>query len=81
MKEKLSQKNKEGRCKYCGCTDDNACFGGCYWIKPNVCSNCVLKVSGLKNAAACYLDDHDVKEARITFISKNGEIREFEILR
>jgi hypothetical protein len=30
-------------CEGCGCTDDNACPGGCHWIslKPPVCSRCV----------------------------------------
>jgi hypothetical protein len=30
-------------CEGCGCTDDNACPGGCYWVSrdPPVCSACV----------------------------------------
>ncbi|MBD3183834.1 hypothetical protein GF312_16235 [Candidatus Poribacteria bacterium] len=32
-------------CKYCGCTDEKACPGGCYWVKragkESVCSKCV----------------------------------------
>lgn len=29
-------------CEGCGCTDDNACPGGCHWVsrKPPVCSAC-----------------------------------------
>lgn len=29
-------------CSICGCTDDNACEGGCYWVKldPPICSAC-----------------------------------------
>lgn len=29
-------------CKFCGCTDDRACPGGCFWIShdPPVCSAC-----------------------------------------
>jgi hypothetical protein len=30
-----------GTCRLCGCTDDNACFGGCYWVEPDLCSECV----------------------------------------
>lgn len=35
----------QARCWLCGCTDDDACAGGCYWV-PNglmvdACSNCV----------------------------------------
>lgn len=28
------------RCKICGCTDELACVGGCYWVAPNLCSKC-----------------------------------------
>ena len=31
---------EEYQCDGCGCTDDDACPGGCSWIAPNVCSNC-----------------------------------------
>lgn len=26
--------------RVCGCTDDNACEGGCYWVEPGLCSKC-----------------------------------------
>jgi hypothetical protein len=26
-------------CRLCGCTDDDACEGGCWWIAPGVCSS------------------------------------------
>lgn len=29
------------RCRVCGCTDDCACPGGCYWVEPDLCSACV----------------------------------------
>lgn len=28
------------RCRICGCTDNNACSGGCYWVEDNLCSQC-----------------------------------------
>lgn len=30
------------RCVYCGCSQNNACEGGCHWISidPPVCSAC-----------------------------------------
>jgi len=34
---------KEGRngvCRVCGCTQDAACLGGCYWMEPDLCSQC-----------------------------------------
>ena len=29
-------------CRECGCTDDRACEGGCFWALEDVCSRCVL---------------------------------------
>lgn len=30
-------------CRVCGCTQDLGCRGGCYWIRPDLCSSCYLK--------------------------------------
>jgi ParB/RepB/Spo0J family partition protein len=27
-------------CRACGCTSEHACEEGCYWIEPDLCSNC-----------------------------------------
>lgn len=27
-------------CRICGCTDDFGCPGGCYWVEPDLCSEC-----------------------------------------
>jgi hypothetical protein len=27
-------------CRNCGCTDENACDGGCWWIEDDLCSAC-----------------------------------------
>jgi hypothetical protein len=32
-------------CRVCGCTEMNACPGGCYWIEPDLCSACEGEVS------------------------------------
>jgi transcriptional regulator with XRE-family HTH domain len=29
-------------CRVCGCTDEAACEGGCYWIEPDLCSACAV---------------------------------------
>ena len=29
------------RCRVCGCTDLQACEGGCWWIEDDLCSSCV----------------------------------------
>ncbi len=27
-------------CRGCGCTDDYACDGGCWWVADDLCSEC-----------------------------------------
>lgn len=27
-------------CRVCGCTDERACPGGCWWVEPDLCSDC-----------------------------------------
>lgn len=27
-------------CRVCGCTDHNACDGGCHWVEEDLCSSC-----------------------------------------
>jgi hypothetical protein len=29
------------RCRVCGCSDDRACLGGCFWVEADLCSACV----------------------------------------
>ena len=31
----------ERECRVCGCTEDNACEGGCSWVEEDLCSKCV----------------------------------------
>ena len=31
---------KEKQCRVCGCTDFEACPGGCYWVQDDLCSEC-----------------------------------------
>lgn len=30
-------------CRVCGCTENNACEGGCSWVEPDLCSACARK--------------------------------------
>lgn len=30
----------EQKCRVCGCTQDSACPGGCYWVEDDLCSQC-----------------------------------------
>jgi len=27
-------------CRVCGCTDEDACEGGCEWVEDDLCSRC-----------------------------------------
>lgn len=27
-------------CRKCGCTEDDACEGGCWWVESDLCSSC-----------------------------------------
>jgi len=31
------------KCRVCGCTEDNACEGGCSWVEEDLCSACADK--------------------------------------
>jgi len=32
---------KDWKCQNCGCTNENGCPAGCYWVAKNLCSECV----------------------------------------
>ena len=34
---------EERTCRICGCTEDNACEGGCSWVEVDLCSACADK--------------------------------------
>jgi hypothetical protein len=33
-------------CRVCGCTQNNACEGGCHWVEADLCSSCAGDVVG-----------------------------------
>jgi hypothetical protein len=35
------RRDKTRACRVCGCTDDRACPGGCWWAAEDLCSACV----------------------------------------
>lgn len=37
----LDSRRDLATCRRCGCTQDNACEGGCSWAEPDLCSSCV----------------------------------------
>ena len=34
------KKESPRKCRVCGCTDNKACPGGCYWVEDDLCSRC-----------------------------------------
>ncbi len=50
--------SKPMNCRYCGCTDDQGCPGGCCWVAPRVCSRCAaleLTKLGLERQQGMYV--------------------------
>jgi len=63
------------KCKYCGCTDDHACEGGCSWVAKDVCSKCAEKlVRVVKNAQGNGAILSEGVESHSTGILRNREI-------
>jgi len=48
-----------GTCRVCGCTDDMACPGGCYWVEPDLCSRCAETVPAAPTADYVPLEEFD----------------------
>jgi len=61
------------KCKYCGCTDDNACEGGCSWVAKDVCSKCASELVRVINKGNGAILSEGV-ESHSTGILKNREI-------
>lgn len=69
------------KCKYCGCTDGHACTGGCSWVLPNVCSNCVIPTGRLRKFIIAYLEDQNIDHIEVHMINKKGETdSKFQVL-
>ena len=49
----MYDEDDEPRCRVCGCTQNNACPGGCYWVEEDLCSACVEKAENLKEESNC----------------------------
>jgi hypothetical protein len=32
-------------CRVCGCTNAQACAGGCFWVEEDLCSSCALEAA------------------------------------
>ncbi len=69
------------RCRFCGCTDGKGCLGGCYWVGPNICSNCVMKIPGIEKELKKYLDDPAADEIIVTIKNKDKSSSKFIVIK
>lgn len=49
-------------CRACGCSDDDACPTGCYWVARDLCSTCVVR-----------LNEQDRDEERLVALGQEDE--------
>jgi len=59
----------KGVCRVCGCTEERACEGGCYWVdsKKELCSACSIR------------GDEELEEKEVIQLSEKKD--RFELLR
>jgi hypothetical protein len=58
--------NKKVRqCRVCGCTDDQACPGGCHWVAKNLCSECAESGKQIDRPADKMIRRGDTKTKQI----------------
>lgn len=62
-----------GVCRWCGCTEENACEGGCFWVDfgQSLCSECVpldtaLKTTTGQRLLAAFLQEQQFALPRLT---------------
>lgn len=65
--EKLAEYLTEHACRICGCTDDNACEGSCFWAVPGVCSKCIIErvPECIELLVACILATHQPETDKV----------------
>ncbi len=44
----LDARSQLRRCRACGCTEDCACDGGCWWVADDLCSTCAKTENALE---------------------------------
>lgn len=42
--EALGEEHRYPKCRVCGCTDERACPGGCWWVEVDLCSRCAAEI-------------------------------------
>lgn len=49
----MKNKSNLRECRECGCTDQQACPGGCHWVEEDLCSQCADKSEKNCDCADC----------------------------
>jgi transcriptional regulator with XRE-family HTH domain len=79
--EQVDQAADVRKCRVCGCTDDHACEGGCYWVEADLCSKCAEKhAAGLSpGVVAAVLASRGVSESPFDFYSSLDDLAPYRI--
>jgi len=69
-----------GRCTRCGCTEERACQGGCYWVDPDrtLCSRCAGDTYGPQSVEQMQPVLDQARKEMLVAIAANQRIR-FEL--
>lgn len=73
---------EEAVCRVCGCTQHNACPGGCYWVEDDLCSACADKANvreGSLELASLTEPIHHLKIVQEYYDDSAKDIKTFEI--
>lgn len=49
------QEQATWECRICGCTQNNACPEGCYWVEKNLCSVCAINMETIQEEGEEYV--------------------------
>lgn len=60
-------------CVFCGCTENAACEGGCYWVRPGVCSECDIRNEFMTREELLTLHFMTCNQAREIMSAKNQD--------
>ena len=60
-------------CRVCGCTDDQACPGGCYWVEDGLCSQCQWAIWCWRSGEAFLTKRTDVDEGGLEILVHEDE--------
>ena len=83
----MEQAGNETVCRVCGCTEENACGDGCYWVEPGLCSSCTSSLPTLSGDLELYQNsfepygpyEQEYSGKRIKLFRKRMELTQKEL--